>query len=674
MTDQYRADIELLEEIARLTQITQYVAITALDRYEHEIKRLEGFATGGTVNINGSSAVRSTASLQMIAIPTNTLGYEEWSNTEITNIENIFSINTRVRLEIGIKNPKAPAPFSNYSNIDIFWFPLGIYCLTAANISHNAQGLSLSLNLKDKMALLNGECGGVLQETIEHTPIWVDHIDENGKHFQTISYATMRAIIYTLLMEFGNLTEDEIVVTDIPNRIKQIVRWTPGADTNATLYYYTSKTGGKVFTLEEPTAEELAENTEVREFAYNDSIGYQYTDFIYPVETKKPLASSPGDTIVSVLDKVKNALGNFEYYFDTNGIFRFQEKRNFLNIGSDKADITQAIQENFFANTDNTKAVFSFADKSIVTAYTNTPQYQRIKNDIMMVGQKDKHILRYHMIFDNPRIPAGEEFKVKYYERIIAEATETTEAIKETNVAGKIVQRAVQATSGTGVVTVKSNNIKDYRTYVYYKAVNGEFITPYSKEILEEWPKVCDITKVQAGNPHTLTVTTDNTNAGLWWLEIVDPSTTTQTYPYLVSKIGYRPTTIKDNSINCLFAPQPPDIVVAKMNDTSQQTEAQLYGADFTQVPSTIFNNITQTLATNPAYDAMRAAVHDYMSYNESVTIQAAPIYWLEPNQRIYVKDKDANIDGDFMINSISIPLAPNGTMNINAVRAVERV
>jgi hypothetical protein len=50
------------------------------------------------------------------------------------------------------------------------------------------------------------------------------------------------------------------------------------------------------------------------------------------------------------------------------------------------------------------------------------------------------------------------------------------------------------------------------------------------------------------------------------------------------------------------------------------------------------------------------------------------PIYHLEPNIRISVKNEDIDIDGDYLINSLTIPLAASGTMSINAVRAVERV
>jgi hypothetical protein len=49
-------------------------------------------------------------------------------------------------------------------------------------------------------------------------------------------------------------------------------------------------------------------------------IGYSLTEFTYPGK----LEASPGDTIISILDKIKNTLGNFEYFYDIYGNFVFQ--------------------------------------------------------------------------------------------------------------------------------------------------------------------------------------------------------------------------------------------------------------------------------------------------------------------------------------------------------------
>jgi hypothetical protein len=58
----------------------------------------------------------------------------------------------------------------------------------------------------------------------------------------------------------------------------------------------------------------------------------------------------------------------------------------------------------------------------------------------------------------------------------------------------------------------------------------------------------------------------------------------------------------------------------------------------------------------------------------ESVTITTIPVYYLEPNTRIYVYDKDSGIDGDYIASKINIPLTYNGTMSITATKAAESI
>ncbi|MGN0992863.1 MAG: hypothetical protein ACI4PE_02985 [Bacilli bacterium] len=75
----------------------------------------------------------------------------------------------------------------------------------------------------------------------------------------------------------------------------------------------------------------------------------------------------------------------------------------------------------------------------------------------------------------------------------------------------------------------------------------------------------------------------------------------------------------------------------------------------------------------NSAYNKVRELLYQYTSYNESITLQSVPIYHLEPNTRIGVRDIESNIYGDYMISTISIPLDISGTMTISATRALER-
>jgi hypothetical protein len=64
--------------------------------------------------------------------------------------------------------------------------------------------------------------------------------------------------------------------------------------------------------------------------------------------------------------------------------------------------------------------------------------------------------------------------------------------------------------------------------------------------------------------------------------------------------------------------------------------------------------------------------VHNYCI--ESVNITSIPVYYLEPNTRIYISDLDSGIEGEYIVSRISISLIYNGTMNITATKAAQRI
>ena len=62
------------------------------------------------------------------------------------------------------------------------------------------------------------------------------------------------------------------------------------------------------------------------------------------------------------------------------------------------------------------------------------------------------------------------------------------------------------------------------------------------------------------------------------------------------------------------------------------------------------------------------------LSLNESISITALPIYWLEPNRIIEVEDIKTRIYGQYEINSITIPLTYNGTMSLSCSRVLNKI
>ena len=108
-----------------------------------------------------------------------------------------------------------------------------------------------------------------------------------------------------------------------------------------------------------------------------------------------------------------------------------------------------------------------------------------------------------------------------------------------------------------------------------------------------------------------------------------------------------------DNDINCVFEPEIPDFIIIELGqeDTEEKRhECEMKGQRYIQVNTSIFNMMTGGGSSNSAYNKIRELLDQYTSYNESISIQAIPIYYLEPNTRIGVRDIESNIFGDYII------------------------
>ena len=74
------------------------------------------------------------------------------------------------------------------------------------------------------------------------------------------------------------------------------------------------------------------------------------------------------------------------------------------------------------------------------------------------------------------------------------------------------------------------------------------------------------------------------------------------------------------------------------------------------------------------ALETFRDLLYQNTSFAETISISSIPIYYLDVNRRITVNDKVSGISGDYIVNSISLPLNGQQTMSISASRAYERI
>jgi hypothetical protein len=72
------------------------------------------------------------------------------------------------------------------------------------------------------------------------------------------------------------------------------------------------------------------------------------------------------------------------------------------------------------------------------------------------------------------------------------------------------------------------------------------------------------------------------------------------------------------------------------------------------------------------AKDRLDELIYQHGYCIESASITAIPIYYLEPNVRVYVYDEKTGIDGEYVVSKITLPLTYNGTMSLTATKAAE--
>jgi len=121
-------DVEFLKHLDNYRNRTVYVRILSLTTDGYPIEQIEGVATGGTITIDGSSAVRRVCSLTM--------------TTKNLNINNIYwGLNAKIKIEVGLER-KFDISLESFARDyellsekyedypDIIWFPQGIFLIT----------------------------------------------------------------------------------------------------------------------------------------------------------------------------------------------------------------------------------------------------------------------------------------------------------------------------------------------------------------------------------------------------------------------------------------------------------------------------------------------------------------------------------------------------------------
>lgn len=434
-----------LTELCTLQHQTKYARITALDMNDMPLQDFVGHITdGGTVNLDGHSAIRRTCSISMVVDLEDKEKFSSynWSYWGLTH---------KFRLEIGLLNT------INNDYPEIIWFNQGVFVISSFSYSQDpADNMKISISGKDKMAKLNGELGGTFPAKIT-----LDTIEEVAKD-GSITYTKQHIydIIRRVVHEIGGEPEHNIIVEDLPaygyelwnylgtndtggempmylfryaddnnhnlyNKVMNMTidgeklvyhlyneatseKWNVKYDfaTNFINIYdasgaYSEKmTQAYSYKLKEIIESELYHRVndtfeigdkftltnnpdgvkyKIQKVKAGEIAGYHETALIYPYD----LIMNAGDSITGALDKIKDLLGNFEYFYDTDGRFIFRKQKNYINELF--SPINGDLIEPFVAISPYS---YKFEDKKLLQSLSYTPAIDKVKNDFVLWGNK----------------------------------------------------------------------------------------------------------------------------------------------------------------------------------------------------------------------------------------------------------------------------------------------
>ena len=731
---------------------------------------------------------------------------------------------------------------------NIIWFPMGVFVISQPTITNDANSYNISLTCKDKMALLNGELGGNLPTSVTFheydqtvgnldvfynkpgTPKTIGELVENPNEYNVYTYKysygdaswtkkyrwtkkygwqelsieqeeneeekesenkeedkSFKAgtivpvpnliydIIQTAVANYGHESLAKIIINDVPREIKQIVRYVG----NTSLYYNTATSQ---YTLDE---ENITGEGTWKAFQYNDDVGYVYTNFIYPGE----LVTNIGDNVCTVLDKIINTLGNYEYFYDIDGNFIFQEKRNYLNnsynplknqynakpyyidnnkegvngepsIQMSENDLKLIGKENYKIDIyGDQKSVYTFNEgNGLIISYNNTPDYTNIKNDYHIWGKNpnSSNVIHYHIaIKDIPQKTVWNTETEKYtypphqvvfvkdsktqrytgqirmlkkddyaYTGQAASANEAsvtlinktvnnqnvftydsssqtltinktlndegyTDGIMVSNItSGSAVTESEKKQLGISLGVDLHNYIaSDWRAELYLQGLEaikeGKRPDIYQQELLDlfdiiyEWGYYDESTGDWVYEGRFKTDTVYRPNDLVYWIDFLEP--VDNFYGISVDDIKPKLYSCQDDKTVKIYSDEVPNCVILDQDmDKEYQEEVRNKcdeeGQPHAVVENNLYNVLAEGVVGNSAQEIARNLLYQYTTYNEVISLQSVPIYYLDINTRITVEDKRSGINGDYIINSISIPLSPTSVMSISASKALNRI
>lgn len=448
---------------------------------------------------------------------------------------------------------------------------------------------------------------------------------------------------------------------------------------------------------------------EVIKVEYGMAVGYRPTELTYAGE----LVAKAGETITSVLDKIKNMLGSFEYFYNLDGQFVFQEKKTFLNNSFSKLFKNDDTEYYDFKQQ---KYSFIFNDSRFFTTISNTPNIAGVKNNYTVWGERTSvtgNKLPMHMtmaIMDKPLIytafPATSSYKKteqgiydengkQYQFTFISKDAPNEMELSYINTNPEIIQKILRV-DWRELIYQMSRDFKKYGNlgadlfnpnyFIDLQKYNpglcdGKGKTgyePFYTEMSGFWRDLYNPFPESEINTKHLYEVDDYFNKGhqyeYWsksilyaanlnfWIDFIE--TEGELGKYSMRKIGNRPKATTDTKVSAINFREVPSIMFVEEFSPNPRP-----GYQYIKFNNKVMDYFSLSSQGKDAETWMNDAIYQNSIINETISLTSIPIYYLQPNTLIQIFNEDLKIGGEYIVNRLTYSLMHNGTMNISAIK-----
>ena len=149
-----------------------------------------------------------------------------------------------------------------------------------------------------------------------------------------------------------------------------------------------------------------------------------------------------------------------------------------------------------------------------------------------------------------------------------------------------------------------------------------------------------------------------------FWFDFLNPDNN-DLAKFSVPVLGSRQIVEEDSNVNAIAYLDTPEIILGE-----PENEAELPTGYIKLQLGNFENMFAKSSQGIGAREKIDQLLYQYTYFSESVSVNAIPIYYLQPNTRVYINDKESGVIGDYIVDKIGLSLTYNGTMSLTLTKA----